>query len=79
MQRKVIPEAELLAWMNQQLHQNSDYKDCQFTSVTRLAESDEIGCNWTNPNLRCSGTPAAVCQAGGAVIVERARQSFNVA
>lgn len=79
MQRKVIPETELLAWMNQQLHHDPDYKDCQFTSVTRLAGSDEIGCNWTSPNLRCSGTPAAVCQAAGAAIAEQARQSFNVA
>ena len=44
MQRKVIPEAELPVWMNQQLHQNPNYKDCQFTSFTRFAGSNEKGC-----------------------------------
>lgn len=79
MQRKVIPEAELLAWMNRELNQNTDYKDCQFTSVTRLAQHDDVGCNWTSPNLRRSGAPVAVCQAIAAEIAEHARQSFNVA
>ncbi len=79
MQRKVVPEVELLAWMNRELHQNIDYKDCQFTSVTRLAQHDDVGCNWTSPNLRCSGAPAAICQATAAEITERARQSFNIA
>lgn len=43
MPRKLISEAELLAWMNRQLHRNLDYKDCRFTSVLRLAETDDIG------------------------------------
>ena len=77
--RKVIADSELLAWMNRQLHQDTDFTDCQFTSVTRLVEYDNIGCNWTNPNLRCSGIPVAVCQAAAAEIAERARQLFNVA
>jgi hypothetical protein len=78
MAQKVISKAALLAWMNGQLHKNKDYKDCEFTSVTKLVGVDDIGCNWTNPNLRGHGIPVAVCQEAAAVIVERARQSFNI-
>lgn len=78
MTRRVVREAELLAWMNRELHKNEDYKDCEFTSVTRLAGVDEIGCNWSSPNVRGHGMPATVCQQAAAPIAERARQIFNI-
>jgi metal-dependent amidase/aminoacylase/carboxypeptidase family protein len=78
MPRKSISQADLLAWMNRELHRNAEYKDCEFTSVTRLAEVDDVGCNWTNPNLRGHGMPVAVCQDAAAAVAERARQSFNI-
>jgi hypothetical protein len=78
MARRVVRQAELLAWMNRELHKNEDYRDCEFTSVTRLAELDDVGCNWTSPNLQGHGMLVAVCQEAAAAIAERARQSFNI-
>lgn len=78
MTRKAVPEAELLTWINRELHKNEDYKDCEVTSVTRLVGVDEIGCNWSNPNIQGHGMPAAVCLQAAALVIERARQIFNV-
>jgi len=78
MARRVVREVELLDWMNRELHKDEDYRDCEFTSVTRLAELDDVGCNWSSPNLRAHGMPVAACQEAAAAISERARQSFNI-
>lgn len=77
MERKVITETELIEWMNNELHKEEDFKDCKFTSVLRLAE-DDIGCNWSTPNLRCSGIPAIMCQERAAQIAAKAREMFNI-
>lgn len=79
MTRKVVTEAELLAWINRELHKNEDYKDCEVTSVTRLVGVDEIGCNWSNPNFQWHGMPGAVRLQAAVPVIERAREIFNIA
>lgn len=78
MERKVITETELIEWMNNELHKGEDFKDCKFTSVLKLADEDEIGCNWSDPNIRCSGTTATVCQERAAQIFSKAREMFSI-
>jgi hypothetical protein len=78
MPRQVLAEAELLEWMNRELHGSEDYRDCEFTSITRLAGIDETGCNWSSANLQGHGIPVAVCQEAAGPIVQRAKQLFNV-
>ena len=77
MNRKIISYDELLLWMNDELHKHEDFKDCELTSVTQC-EEDEIGCNWTNPNLTGHGVPVDVCNQKAFEIAEQARQLFNV-
>jgi hypothetical protein len=78
MERKVITEAELIEWMNNELHKVEDFKDCKFTSVLRLADKDEIGCNWSDPNIRCGGTDNLICEESAKKIVSKAREIFSI-
>lgn len=78
MERKIITETELIKWMNNELHKEEGFKDCKFTSVLRLADKDESGCNWSDPKIRCSGIPADVCQERVAQIASDARELFNI-
>jgi hypothetical protein len=78
MERKIITETELIEWMNNELHKEEGFKDCRFTSVLRLADKDEGGCNWSDPNIRCSGTEVDICQKRVFQIVSNARKLFNI-
>lgn len=78
MERQVITEIELIEWMNSELHKEDDFKDCKFTSVLRLADDDEIGCNWSDPNIRCSGITEPICQEKAAQIFSKAREMFSI-
>jgi hypothetical protein len=78
MSRTVVSEAALIEWMNSRLQQHEECKDCSFTSVLRLAGKDEVGCNWSSPNLRCSGVPALVCRPAANHVAVQARELFNL-
>jgi len=78
MERKTVSKAELLKWLNSELHKDGDFKECRFTSIAELDELDEIGCNWDNANLSCSGISVSVCHTAASRITEAARKMFNV-
>jgi hypothetical protein len=52
--------------------------DCRFTAVIRLVEEDEVGCNWTDPKLKCSGTLVTGCKKEAGHIASKARELFNI-
>ena len=64
--------------MNSQLAQHEECDDCIFTSVRELRVEDEDECNWSSPNLRCSGVTSQVCNPIANRIVDQARAKFNV-
>ncbi|MFZ2148277.1 MAG: hypothetical protein WAV28_13755 [Sedimentisphaerales bacterium] len=78
MKRTLVPQEELLSWMNSQLAKYEECTDCRFTSVQQLREEDEHGCNWSPHNLRCSGVPAQVCRPIAEGIAAQAMKKFNV-
>jgi len=78
MSREVVPEETLIEWMNSRLQQHEECKDCRITSVLRLVDKDEDGCNWSSPNLRCSGVPADVCSPTASHVAAQARELFNL-
>jgi len=78
MDRKIISQEELIQWMNSQLHKEVDLENCRFTSVIKLFEKDENGCNWTDAKLNCSGTPVEVCMDRAATIIKEAKVIFNL-
>jgi hypothetical protein len=78
MQRKTVPEAELLKWINTELAKDDDCTDCRVTSVMRLRGVDVDGCNWSDANLRCSGRPVVLCQSEANDVIAQARSLFNI-
>jgi hypothetical protein len=78
MSRTAVSEKALIEWMNLKLQQHDECKDCRFTSVLRLAGDDQDGCNWSSPNLQCSGVPADVCRPMASHVAGQARELFNL-
>ena len=78
MAKTLVSENALLDWMNGILREHEECNDCRFTSVTKLAQTDDDGCNWSSSNLQCSGVPAEVCSPIASVVVRNARELFNL-
>ena len=79
MDRQIVSEEELLGWLNAELSKHDDCDDCRFTSVMRLRGTDVDGCNWSSPNLRCSGRPVEPCTAIANELVAQAHARFSLA
>ncbi len=77
MARKIISKEELIKWMNQKLHAEEDFENCRFTSVYKLVDMDDSGCNWDLDKMRCSGIPFEACKSSANVVVRKAKALFN--
>lgn len=79
MSRKLVSKNELLNLMNNLLHENDEIKDCRFTSVLKLQETDSNGCNWSmGYGLNCSGVPPEVFAEPARQVVETHMQKYNL-
>ncbi len=78
MTRQVLTEQELLAALNKELSEFDGCADCRFTSVQRIRGVDELGCNWSAANLRCSGQPVDVCRNAADRVLSAARAKYSV-
>lgn len=78
MARTVVSESDLLQWINVELKKCAECTDCTVTSILRLDGVDEVGCNWSSPNLHCSGRPVSGCIERASEVTARARLLFNV-
>ncbi len=79
MTRVVVDSVELQDVMTVALHEmEEDYKDCQFSGITKLQKPEKIGCNWSLPMVRCSGIPAAVCEAAAAIVTKNFQARYNI-
>ncbi len=77
--RVVVDSTELQRVMTAALHaRGGDYKDCQFSGITKLQKPDESGCNWSEPKIRCSGIPGAVCEAAAAIVTKNFQARYNI-
>jgi hypothetical protein len=76
--RQVLTEQELLAALNKELSAFDTCTDCRFDSIQRIRGTDELGCNWSAANLRCSGQPADICRSAATHVLSAARAKFNV-
>lgn len=79
MDKQIVSEKELLGWLNAELSKHDECDDCRFTSIMRLRGTDADGCNWSPPNLRCSGRPFDPCAAIANELVVQAHARFNLA
>ena len=78
MDRQIVTEEELLDWLNTELRKREECDDCRFTSVMRLRDTDPDGCNWSSPNLRCSGRPVEPCNVVANEIAAQAHGLVNL-
>ena len=78
MERELVTEEQLLAWLNAELAKHDQCDGCRFNTVSRLAEEDAAGCNWTMPGIRCSGVPSQVCAPFAKRVAARAMEKFNL-
>lgn len=78
MERQYISEDQLLSQLNEELHKYEECSNCEFTSVQKLRDFDENGCNWSSVNVRCSGVSSEICSPFAARIVTEAKANFNI-
>ena len=77
--RAIVDSNELQRVMTAALHaMEKDYKDCQFSGMTKLQKPDESGCNWSEPKIRCRGIPGAVCKAAAAIVTKDFKAKCNI-
>jgi hypothetical protein len=81
MEKIVVSIEYLLSWMNSEIAYYEACIDCQFTFII-LTEPDEIGANWSEAELRCSGPGGAGCGSIEACrpiaqqVIDEAKQKF---
>lgn len=78
MSQKLVTEAELVTHLNEEITKHEECADCRFEHVMQLRKLDPQGCNWSEPNLRCSGQPASICLPIARQVVHAARARFNL-
>jgi hypothetical protein len=78
MRRIVVSQENIISWLNDEIAKHEECIDCRVTSITRLEEQGEDGCNWVAKNLRCSGTITRVCQPVLEQVIAQARAKFNI-
>jgi hypothetical protein len=77
-ERQLVTEKELIEILNNELHKRVDSKYYNFTSVLRLRDKDESGCNWSSSNvgLGASGVPAELIRGIPERIVAETRKKI---
>jgi hypothetical protein len=78
MERKMVTEHELLAFLNQELEKAGHHEDCHFDYIIRLKVDDRTGCNWAYANMQCAGASEKICPPSAENIVAAARELFNI-
>ena len=78
MERKEVTEQELVEIINREIEKHEECKNCQVSGILALRGTDENGCNWSEPYISCSGTPAEICAPIAARVIANIRQSFNL-
>jgi len=77
MPRENKSEAEILEWINAEIHRNDEYEDVEVTSIQK-SEEDEEGSNWSQWNIEGHGVLVEVYADRVNYIAEQARELFNI-
>jgi hypothetical protein len=77
MPRKLVTDSELVEIINSALSQQEECDGCRVKGLMK-SEEDETGCNWSDPYLNCSGTPAEVCLPVANHVIGKIRQEYNL-
>ena len=77
MPRQSVTESELVEIINSELSKHEECDGCRVNELMK-SEEDEIGCNWSDPYINCSGTPAEACFPVANHIIVKIRQKYNL-
>ena len=78
MARKEVTKQQLVKIINREIEKHEECKSCQVNGIVSLPETDKDGCNWAEPYISCSGTPAKICAPIAARVVANIKASFNL-
>ncbi|MEN8258353.1 MAG: hypothetical protein ABFS09_10880 [Thermodesulfobacteriota bacterium] len=78
MERTLVTENELLAYLNKELEKAGHHEQCCFDYIIRLKIDDRTGCNWAYADMKCSGSQENACPPYAEKIVAGARAQFNL-
>lgn len=78
MERRLVTESELLAFLNKELEKDGGHEQCHFDYIIRLKIDDRTGCNWAYANMKCGSATEGTCPPYAEKIVAEARARFNL-
>lgn len=77
--RRLVTEEELVRILNKQLAKHENSKGYSFMEgITRLADPDEDGCNWSEVAVRGSGVPVKAIIPTADRIIAEVKKKFNL-
>lgn len=79
MEKKEIPQQELVSIINHELAKREACPGCRINEIRPLSAPDSEGCNWERPEIRCGGfVPGNICNRAVDQVVEWARNHFKL-
>jgi len=78
MEQQIISKAELVKIINDELSKHEECNDCSISGIMKLQETDDVGCNWTDPYIQCSGVPADVCAPIAGQVFSAMKKIYNI-
>ena len=78
MQRPNLDPRELIALLNWELAAYGECDGCHFTSIRRMRERDDIGCNWLDARVRSDHKLGVEEHFIVRHVVEQTRRQYDV-
>ena len=78
MERQVLDPRDLIALLNWELAAYGECDGCHFTSIRRMSERDDSGCNWLDARVRSDHKLGVEEQFIVHHVVAQTRKQFDV-
>lgn len=78
MERQVLEPRDLIALLNWELAAYDKCDGCHFTSIRRMRERDDLGCNWFDARVQADHKLGVEEQLIVHHVVERTRREFDI-
>lgn len=76
--RQALTQQDLIALLNWELAAYEECKGCRFTSIRRMREPDDTGCNWFDARLRADHRLAVDEHFIVRHVIDETRRQFDV-
>jgi len=78
LERIKVTEQELVIIINSELKKHDECTYCHVNGILALRETGPDGCNWSEPYVTCSGTPAVICGEKAIEVITDVRKRYNL-